>query len=71
MRNGTQNNENLIFGKINAKSTRFHGYHIFSQVVLTKSRYVRNWPTFQILAKTDTALLRKRALYILARVMQK
>ena len=29
MRNGTQNYEKPIFWKIYAKSTRFHGYHIF------------------------------------------
>ena len=41
----------------------------FPNIALTKSRYKRNWPTLQILAKTDTALLRKRARYILARVI--
>ena len=30
---------------------------------------MHNWPTLQILAQTDTALLRKRARYILARVI--
>ena len=65
MQNGTQNNEKTNFGEIYAKSTRFHGNHIFFlQKSLTKYRYTRNWPTLQILVQTDTALLRRRVRYI-------
>ena len=69
MRNGTQNKDNPNFGENLCKIDSFPWLPFFSQIALLESRYMRNRPTLHILAQTDTALLRKRARYNLARVI--
>ena len=43
--------------------------YFFPKIAETKSECICNWHTIQVLAQTDTALLRKRARFMLACVI--